>query len=94
MLSPWTYGKEDPLEVYGPPGNTDLVTNYTDRSEFEQWQLRLGLAQFLQKKYAETEHPTVHGWVYDVANGLLRDLNVPFKGILAEIQKIYDLQAE
>ena len=27
MLSPWTYGKEDPLEVYGPPGTKDMVTN-------------------------------------------------------------------
>jgi ribonuclease BN (tRNA processing enzyme) len=27
MLSPWTYGKEDPLEVYGPPGTEDLVGN-------------------------------------------------------------------
>lgn len=27
MLSPWTYGKEDPLEVYGPPGTKDMVFN-------------------------------------------------------------------
>lgn len=27
MLLPWTYGKEDPLEVYGPPGTEDMVAH-------------------------------------------------------------------
>ena len=27
MLQPWSYAKEDPLEVYGPPGTEDLVSN-------------------------------------------------------------------
>ena len=44
------------------------------------------------KKYAHTGHPVVHGWVYDVANGLLRDLEVPFEEILARIQEIYRLE--
>ena len=44
------------------------------------------------KKYAHTGPPVVHGWVYDVANGLLRDLEVPFEEILARIQEIYRLE--
>jgi carbonic anhydrase len=44
------------------------------------------------KKYAHTGHPVVHGWVYDVANGLLRDLEVPFEEILERIQEIYRLE--
>ena len=27
MLSPWSYGKKVPLEVYGPPGTKDMVSN-------------------------------------------------------------------
>ena len=34
----------------------------------------------------------MHGWVYDVANGLLRDLEIPFGKILGNIQEIYRLE--
>ena len=47
----------------------------------------------VQKTYVRTGHPRVHGWVYDVSNGLLRDLKIPFDEILGKIQKIYDLGA-
>ncbi len=48
----------------------------------------------VQKTYLRTGHPRVHGWVYDVSNGLLRDLKIPFDEILGKIQKIYDLGAK
>jgi carbonic anhydrase len=46
----------------------------------------------VQKQYVRTGHPIVHGWVYDVASGLLRDLEIPFGEILGEIQEIYRLE--
>ncbi|WP_160712587.1 carbonic anhydrase [Chitinophaga solisilvae] len=45
----------------------------------------------VQRQYLEKGFPTVHGWVYDLKNGFLKDLNIDFEGILHEIQKIYDL---
>lgn len=33
----------------------------------------------------------VHGWVFDIATGQLRDLEVDFRGILDEIQEVYKL---
>jgi carbonic anhydrase len=32
---------------------------------------------------------TVHGWVFDVRTGQLKDLNIDFKGILTGIMEIY-----
>ena len=46
----------------------------------------------VQKTYLRTGHPTVHGWVYDIASGLLRDLEIPFGKILEQIQEIYRLE--
>lgn len=48
----------------------------------------------VQKTYLKTGHPEVHGWVYDIANGYLRDLEVPFTKILAKIQEVYRLEVK
>lgn len=46
----------------------------------------------VQKQYVRHGYPTVHGWVYDVGNGLLRDLEIPFEQTLERIRKIYRLE--
>ncbi len=33
----------------------------------------------------------VHGWVFDMKTGLLKDLNIDFEAVLKDIHKIYDL---
>lgn len=47
----------------------------------------------VQKTYLTEGHPQVHGWVYDIGSGLLRDLEVPFEDILSKVREIYDLGA-
>lgn len=45
----------------------------------------------VQKSYVKRGFPIVHGWVFDMKTGLLKDLNINFQKILKDIQEIYDL---
>jgi len=36
----------------------------------------------VQQQYLKRGKPTVHGWVYDLSDGLLRDLKIPFDEML------------
>src|SRR5687768_5875398 len=42
----------------------------------------------VQKEYLRRGYPIVHGWVFDLADGLLQDLRIPFGEILDEIREI------
>jgi carbonic anhydrase len=48
----------------------------------------------VQKRYYAEQHPTVHGWVYDLHNGLLKDLNLDMEAEIAKIRRIYNLQED
>ena len=48
----------------------------------------------VQQQYLATGAPVVHGWVFDLRNGLLEDLNFDFVSELKHIQKIYDLTGQ
>jgi carbonic anhydrase len=45
----------------------------------------------VQKHYLRRRHPTVHGWVFDLHDGILKDLELPFDKLLEEIREIYRL---
>ncbi len=45
----------------------------------------------VQKSYLDNKYPTVHGWVFNLQTGMLKDLNIDFDKILKDIQKIYNL---
>jgi carbonic anhydrase len=46
----------------------------------------------VQKSYNEHKFPIVHGWVFDLKDGVLKDLKLDFSGTLANIKKIYNLE--
>ncbi|MDO4228514.1 MAG: carbonic anhydrase [Capnocytophaga sp.] len=48
----------------------------------------------VQESYLENKFPTVHGWVFDLKTGLLIDLEIDFKEVLHNIQKIYNLTGQ
>lgn len=45
----------------------------------------------VQRNFLERGAPTVHGWVYDLSSGLLKDLNINFEDLLSEVREIYSL---
>jgi carbonic anhydrase len=47
---------------------------------------------FVQKAYRKTGYPIVHGWVYSLSSGLLKDLDIDFEKELKGIMEIYNLQ--
>jgi len=44
---------------------------------------------FVQKSFLRKGFPSIHGWVYGLENGLLRDLKNDFRAVLSQIQQIY-----
>jgi carbonic anhydrase len=45
----------------------------------------------VQQGYVANGYPTVHGWVFDIKSGMLKDLRLDFRKILKDIQEIYNL---
>ncbi|KAA9325660.1 carbonic anhydrase [Adhaeribacter soli] len=45
----------------------------------------------VQLSYETNGFPEVHGWVFDIHNGRIKDLEINFRQILEEIKDIYNL---
>lgn len=46
---------------------------------------------YLQKSYLKNKYPVVHGWVYDMKSGYLKDLKIDFENILNKVRELYNL---
>ncbi|PFH61812.1 hypothetical protein XA68_16146 [Ophiocordyceps unilateralis] len=45
----------------------------------------------VQQSYAQNQYPVVRGYVFGFQDGLLKDLEIDFEAMLANVQKIYNL---
>lgn len=48
----------------------------------------------IQEAYIKKGFPSVHGWIYDMRNGILKDLDINFEGMLKKVQEIYNLEED
>lgn len=66
----------------------EILNRLVELNVLEQCNNVVKTAEF-QTSYRKNNYPSIHGWVFDIHSGLLKDLNFDFEKSLKEIQKIY-----
>lgn len=95
IMNPWLRNIRDVYRLHQQELNAiaDEHTRYNRLVELnvqEQCTNVIKMAE-VQKSYLANKYPIVHGWVFDLHTGMLKDLNIDFRRILKDIQQIYDL---
>lgn len=95
LLNPWLRNIRDVYRLHEK--ELDSITDEHARVDrlvelnvYEQCRNVIKTAA-VQQHYLKHGYPEVHGWVFDMKNGLLNDLKIDFDGMLKDIQKIYNL---
>jgi carbonic anhydrase len=95
VLNPWLRSIRDVYRLHKPELDaiTDEVKRYDRLVELNVQEQCVNVIKFavVQQRYVQEGFPIVHGWVFDVRSGELKDLNIDFPAILKGIQEIYDL---
>ena len=96
ILNPWLRNIRDVYRLHAT--ELDAISDPTERGRRlvelnveEQCYNVIKMAE-IQKNYFTKGAPEGHGWVFDLANGLLKDLKLDFNKRLENIQAIYNLQ--
>lgn len=98
ILNPWLRNIRDVYRLHEK--ELDAIPNIKERynrlvelNVYEQCLNIIKTAE-VQKSYLANEFPHVAGWVYDLNNGILKDLNINFEEALNKVRKIYDLTTD
>ncbi|HBD26553.1 carbonic anhydrase [Flavobacterium sp.] len=95
ILNPWLRNIRDVYRIHQQEldGITDEHLRFDRLVELNVQEQCINVIKTaaVQKAYKE-RGLTVQGWVFDVRTGKLKDLNINFKEILANIMKIYNLE--
>jgi len=98
ILNPWLRNIRDVYRLHKNELNaiTDEHARYDRLVELnvEEQCLNVIKTVALQRSYISKGYPVVHGWVFDLKTGALKDLNIDFNAMLKQIQEIYDLTGE
>ncbi len=95
ILNPWLRNIRDVYRLHKEELNaiTDEQLRYDRLVELNVQEQCINVSKLasVQKSYLKNRFPIVHGWVFDLKTGILKDLNLDFDKILKDIQEIYNL---
>lgn len=95
ILNPWLRNIRDVYRLHKEELNAikDNAQRYDKLVELNVTEQCINIVKTaaVQLSYIEKGHPIVHGWVFDLRSGLLKDLQLDFKKILSDIQQVYNL---
>lgn len=95
ILNPWLRNIRDVYRIHQP--ELDAIENESERYDrlvelnVQEQAVNIIKTAAVQQSYLQNGYPLVHGWVFGLHNGLLKDLELDFAAILKSIQKIYNL---
>lgn len=98
LLNPWLREIRDVYRLHRSELNAiaDEEARYKRLIELnvQEQCVRVIKTAAVQRQYLRRKRPTVHGWVFDLHDGILKDLDLPFDSILADIREIYRLEVK
>lgn len=92
LLNPWLRNIRDVYRIHKDELNaiTDEEARYDRLIELNVQEQCINVLKLSAVQEAYYDHElTVHGWVFDVHTGKLKDLNINFAKILSDIREIY-----
>jgi len=95
LLNPWLRNIRDVYRLHQDELNaiTDEHERYNRLVELNVQEQCTNIIKTaaVQEMYVNNGFPVVHGWVFDLKTGLLKDLQINFEKVLKDIQQIYNL---
>lgn len=95
ILNPWLRNIRDVYRLHKAELDTftDEVQRYDRLVELNVTEQCINIIKTaaVQRSFLERGFPTVHGWVFDMRTGQLKDLRIDFRETLRNIQEVYDL---
>jgi len=98
ILNPWLRNIRDVYRLH--QNELDLITDEHERYNrlvelnVQEQAINVIKTAVVQKSYLKNKYPIVHGWVFDMKTGELKDLKINFTMVLQDIQKIYNLTGD
>lgn len=98
LLNPWLRNIRDVYRLH--ESELDAIVNEEQRyrrlvelNVVEQCRNVVKTAA-VQQSFEKNGYPVVHGWAFDVKDGLLQDLEVGFEEMLRGVKKLYNLSVQ